>query len=279
MDSKLVVEQMSGTLEDQAPRHEAAGRRGQPAGAVRARRSPGCRASGTSTPTGWPTRRSTACAATAGPAVDPACRAQRERPPRCPTPSTAAGPAAGHPHHVRCWCGTASPTTPRQAVLRRPWPAPTRGSTTRAGPRCGRPRSGWRRLRTGSTRSSARRSAAPGSPPRSWARCSARGGVEDGLAEMEFGAWDGLTFTEVRDRFPDEVASGWATWTTRRAAASRSARSRSGCWRAATGCSRSTTGRTVLAGQPRDADQDARRRRARRAAGVGVPDGALARPR
>ena len=31
------------------------------------------------------------------------------------------------------------------------------------------------------------------------------GGVEEGLAEMEFGAWDGLTYTEVRDRFPDEV--------------------------------------------------------------------------
>ena len=30
-------------------------------------------------------------------------------------------------------------------------------------------------------------------------------GVEDGLAEMEFGAWDGLTYTEVRDKFPDEV--------------------------------------------------------------------------
>ena len=30
-------------------------------------------------------------------------------------------------------------------------------------------------------------------------------GVEEGLAEMEFGTWDGLTYTEVRDRFPDEV--------------------------------------------------------------------------
>ena len=29
--------------------------------------------------------------------------------------------------------------------------------------------------------------------------------VEEGLAEMEFGAWDGLTYTEVRDKFPDEV--------------------------------------------------------------------------
>jgi broad specificity phosphatase PhoE/ribonuclease HI len=30
-------------------------------------------------------------------------------------------------------------------------------------------------------------------------------GVEEGLAEMEFGSWDGLTYLEVRDRFPDEV--------------------------------------------------------------------------
>jgi probable phosphoglycerate mutase len=30
-------------------------------------------------------------------------------------------------------------------------------------------------------------------------------GVEEGLAEMEFGTWDGLTYTEVRDKFPDEV--------------------------------------------------------------------------
>ncbi len=31
---------------------------------------------------------------------------------------------------------------------------------------------------------------------------------EPGFAEMEFGAWDGLTFPEVRERFPDEI-EGW----------------------------------------------------------------------
>jgi probable phosphoglycerate mutase len=31
--------------------------------------------------------------------------------------------------------------------------------------------------------------------------------VEDGLAEMEFGSWDGLSFTEVGERYPDELAS------------------------------------------------------------------------
>ena len=60
LDSKLVVEQMSGRWKIKhpdmrraraaRPRHVAAGRRSP---------TPGCRASRTSTPTGWPTRRST----------------------------------------------------------------------------------------------------------------------------------------------------------------------------------------------------------------------------
>lgn len=29
--------------------------------------------------------------------------------------------------------------------------------------------------------------------------------IEDGLAEMEFGSWDGLTFAEIRERYPDEI--------------------------------------------------------------------------
>ena len=32
-----------------------------------------------------------------------------------------------------------------------------------------------------------------------------RTGTEDGLAEMEFGAWDGLTFAEIQERYPDEL--------------------------------------------------------------------------
>jgi probable phosphoglycerate mutase len=30
--------------------------------------------------------------------------------------------------------------------------------------------------------------------------------VEDGMAEMEFGAWDGLSFAEVGERYPDELS-------------------------------------------------------------------------
>jgi probable phosphoglycerate mutase len=29
--------------------------------------------------------------------------------------------------------------------------------------------------------------------------------VEEGLAEMEFGAWDGLTYAEIQERFPDDL--------------------------------------------------------------------------
>jgi len=31
--------------------------------------------------------------------------------------------------------------------------------------------------------------------------------VEDGIAEMEFGAWDGLSFAEIQDSYPDDLAS------------------------------------------------------------------------
>lgn len=32
--------------------------------------------------------------------------------------------------------------------------------------------------------------------------------VEEGLREVDFGAWEGLTFAEVRERFPDDL-QGW----------------------------------------------------------------------
>lgn len=31
--------------------------------------------------------------------------------------------------------------------------------------------------------------------------------VEDGIAEMEFGSWDGLSFTEVQEQFPDDLTA------------------------------------------------------------------------
>ena len=29
--------------------------------------------------------------------------------------------------------------------------------------------------------------------------------VEEGLAEMEFGTWEGLTFAEIKERYPDDL--------------------------------------------------------------------------
>ncbi len=101
-------------------------------------------------------------------------------------------------------------------------------------------------------------------------------GVEEGLAEMEFGTWDGLTFTEVRDRFPDEVRV-WLGNLDHAPGGGESLREVEK--RVLAGRDRlleEHDGRTVLAGQPRDADQDPRRRRPGSAAGVAVPDGALA---
>ena len=80
---------------------------------------------------------------------------------------------------------------------------------------------------------------------------------EPGFAEMEFGAWDGLTFAEVARAAPGR-ARGLARLARRgaRAAASRSARSRSGCW---PGCERvldDVRRQDGRRGQPRDPDQD-----------------------
>ena len=124
-----------------------------------------------------------------------------------PARSTPAAPSRG-------WAGPAPPTTlvlvrhgvtPHTVEKRSPagWAATTPGSATRAGRRSAPPPTGWRRSPSGSTRSSPRRCAGPASPPRSSPRCSvAPVEVEPGFAEMEFGAWDGLTFAEVARAAP-----------------------------------------------------------------------------
>ena len=100
-------------------------------------------------------------------------------------------------------------------------------------------------------------------------------GVEEGLAEMEFGAWDGLTYTEVRDKFPDEVrdlARKPRPRAGRRRVVPRGREAGAGRPRPA---ARGARRQDRAPGQPRDPDQDPRRRRPGRAAGVAVPDGAL----
>ena len=70
---------------------------------------------------------------------------------------------------------------------------------------------------------------------------------EPGFAEMEFGAWDGLTFAEVRERRPDEIA-GLARLARRRPGrrrvVPRGREARAG--RPGSGCSRRYAGKTVL---------------------------------
>src|SRR6185369_12739225 len=110
-------------------------------------------------------------------------RRRRRRPP----PRTSRS-AAGRPTHPRppwCWCGTGSPRTPSTSASRAGSAAPlaegidvviaspvrrTHESAEILGARLGRPVL-----------------------------------TEEGLAEMEFGAWDGLTFAEIQDRYPDEL--------------------------------------------------------------------------
>jgi ribonuclease HI len=78
---------------------------------------------------------------------------------------------------------------------------------------------------------------------------------EPGFAEMEFGTWDGMTFTEVRDQRPGEIED-WL-----------------GSLDVAAGGGESFRDR----GQPRDTDQDAGRPCGRRPPGGAVPDGAVDR--
>ena len=142
----------------------------------------------------------------------------------------------------------------------------------RRGPRPGpgRPPTGWRRWPSGSTRWSPRRYAAPRSRPRS--SPSVLGTtveVEPGFAEMEFGIWDGLTFARGARASTPTTSTAWLGSLDVAPGGRRvlPGRSRSGC---SPGCERllrdarrQDRGRR----QPRDADQDAGRARARRAAG------------
>ena len=86
--------------------------------------------------------------------------------------------------------------------------------------------------------------------------------VEPGFAEMEFGAWDGLTFAEVRERHPDEL-DAWlgsldiAPGRRRVVPRGRGA----GRWPASTRLLDDARRPDRRRGQPRHADQDAGRAR------------------
>ena len=81
--------------------------------------------------------------------------------------------------------------------------------------------------------------------------------VDDGVAECDFGEWEGLTFAEVEERWPDELAA-WlgVDRVAPPGGGERSTRCCAGCGRPATGCwprTRPDGGR----GLARDPDQDA----------------------
>ena len=141
MDSKLVVEQMSRQLEDQAPRHEAAGAGGQPAGAVRhdvhlgaaraeqarrpARQRGARRQAQRASPSTGASTRSTSPTRLA---VEELESPTRRRP--------GLGPAGGgRPTTLVLVRHGVTAAHRRQALLRRAGQQPTPGSATRAAPR------------------------------------------------------------------------------------------------------------------------------------------------
>ena len=107
---------------------------------------------------------------------------------------------------------------------------------------------------------------------RSPARSGSRSQPIDDLAELDFGAWEGLSMAEARAQDAAAV-DAWlgVAGRTRRPAASRSPRSPGASGAPARRCSPRIPDARRRRGQPRDADQDARPARARRAAGGDVP--------
>ena len=67
-----------------------------------------------------------------------------------------------------------------------------------------------------------------------------RSASRTGFAEMEFGTWDGLTFAEVRERLPDDLDTWLGSLDHAPGGGESFRESRSGCWPVSTGCSRST---------------------------------------
>ena len=70
--------------------------------------------------------------------------------------------------------------------------------------------------------------------------------VEPGFAEMEFGGWDGLTFAEVAERDKAGLDAWLGRSRPRHRAASRSERSRSGCWPGSSAIREAHPGKTVV---------------------------------
>ena len=115
---------------------------------------------------------------------------------------------------------------------------------------------------------------APGRPPRrSPQRPACDVEVDEGLRETDFGDWEGYTFAEVRARWPGDLAAWLADPTVAPPGRRELRRGRpTGSQRRRTGCCERYAGRTVLVVSARDADQDAGAARAAGPAGGAVPD-------
>ena len=237
MDSKLVVEQMSGRWQIKHPGLRPLAAEAADAGAPvrRGDASRGSRASATSAPTRWPTRRWTAPAprrTTAGRDAAPADASSAA------APAVAAGrgggrrrwapPAAGRATRLHPGRHGETALTAQRPLLRprRRAAAPTRGAGAGAGGRrrgsaalADRVVAAVRHLAAGALRAHRRadRGGVPAASPVV---------VEHDLIECDFGEWEGLTFAEVRERWPAEMdALAGVDRRSRRPAASRSRRS------------------------------------------------------
>ena len=282
MDSKLVVEQMSGSWKIKHPDMQPLALQAQPARAGRARRTPGSRASRTSTPTGWLNealdglRRRGLDGSTPGDArssTEPPGEASAEAPTRLVRPRHRAPPRS-------CWCATASPTTPSSKRFSGGLAAATPGSTDEGRAQV-RATADWlaplaERIdavvtspvrRTRESRRDPRRGLGPRGGRR--ATGSPRWSSAPGTAS---------TFAEVAERYPDEL-DAWLGSLDARARRRRvvPGGARSACSASLRRLLEEHAGETVLVVSHVTPIKMLVAHAARRAAGVGVPDGAGAR--
>ena len=207
MDSKLVVEQMSGNWKIKHPSMKPLAleaKRLAPAG----RRTPGCRAARTCTPTGWPTRRSTGCGRDRRSKEQPWSR----RPRQCRHAGRQRRNAAGVLRDGK-------PTT--LVLVRHGVTDATKGKLFSGGLASSNPPlndEGREQARaTGEWLAplSGTFDALVSSPVRRTRETAEilaeffdlEVEEEHAIAEMEFGTWDGMSFTEVHEKFPDEISS------------------------------------------------------------------------
>ena len=218
MDSKLVVEQMSGRWQVKHPDMKVLARE---AAALAARRcrgcgSPGSRASRTSTPTGSPTRRWTPRVRgwSGGPVATPAR-------PTLPTPGWPSGlgswrrPPQEPQPPTGCSAGRTRRPPPTTTLLLRHGQTPLSIEKRFSG--VGDPSLtdvGVAQVAAAGRRLATSAATAVISSPLTRARQTAQAvadelglevEVEDGLRETDFGDWEGYTFGEVREKWPREM--------------------------------------------------------------------------